>query len=151
MLGQRVTDILALLHALRSYKRTAGLPVRIAASGKLTVPALIAAALDPTVESLYLSGGLVSFRNVVDSEVYTHPFANIVPKLLNHTDLPDIAASIAPRPMCLAGSTDAMGRLMTPVAVKVLYASTLRQGHVRVKANPEWSVPALLSPSWKNT
>jgi dienelactone hydrolase len=149
MLGQRVTDILALLQALRSYPRTAGRPIRIAASGKLTVPALVAAALDRAVEELYLSGGLVSFRNIADSEVFTHPFANFVPKILNHTDLPEIAASIAPRTVCLAGLTDAQGRAMDPAVIRAVYGSALKAGHLQIAANPDWSVRKLLSRSWK--
>lgn len=149
MLGQRVTDILALLQALRRYPRTAGRPVKIAASGKLTVPALLAAALDPSVAELYLSGGLVSFRNLVDTEVYTHPFANFVPNILNHTDLPEIAASVAPRSICLAGPTDARGKPIDPAAVRAIYGAAVKAGHLAVTANPDWSVKKLLAPSWR--
>jgi len=34
----------------------------------MTVPAAFAAALSPQVDSLYLSGGLISFRSLVDTE-----------------------------------------------------------------------------------
>ena len=63
--GQRVADILALTSALGKYPATAGRPIHLAALGKLTVPALFAAALAPNIQKLYLAGGLVSFQNVV--------------------------------------------------------------------------------------
>ena len=147
MLGQRVTDILALLQALRRHPRTAGKPVRIAASGKLTVPALCAAALDPTVEALYLSGGLVSFRNIVDTETFTYPLANFVPKILNHTDLPELAASVAPRAIRLAGATDARGKAMDVTAVRTIYGAALKAGHLTATADPGWSVGKLTDSS----
>jgi pimeloyl-ACP methyl ester carboxylesterase len=55
MVGQRVTDILALAACLRRYPGTAGRRIHIAALRRLTVPALCAAALDREINSLYLS------------------------------------------------------------------------------------------------
>src|SRR5690348_6285180 len=55
LVGQRVTDILALFAALRKHPATAGRPIHVAAQGKLTVPALFAAALDNKIQSLYLA------------------------------------------------------------------------------------------------
>jgi hypothetical protein len=56
-----------------------------------------AAALEPGITELYLAGGLESFRSVVETEDYDHPFANFVPRLLEYTDLPEVAAALAPR------------------------------------------------------
>lgn len=139
LVGQRVTDILALTAALR--RSTNGRPVRIAASGKLTVPALLAAALDPQIESLYLSGGLVSFQSVVESEQYNHPFANFVPDLLNHTDLPEVAATITPRHIILAGPVDGNGKAVAPEAARKIYTAA----SVAIENDPEWSAGRLLA------
>ena len=68
----------------------------MAAQGKMTVPAAFAAALEPRVDSLYLAGGLISYRSLVDTEDYFHTFANFSPKLLLHTDLPEVIAGLAP-------------------------------------------------------
>ncbi|MGI8958254.1 MAG: alpha/beta hydrolase family protein [Bryobacteraceae bacterium] len=140
LVGQRVTDILALVACLRKYPATAGRPIHIAALRKLTVPALFAAALDAEIKSVYLAGGLVSFQNLVDTETYSHPFANFVPGLLNHTDLPEIAASIAPRQITLAGCVDAKGFTMARDAVRAVCKSV---DEVRERA--EWSVDSLIS------
>jgi hypothetical protein len=102
---------------------------------------LFAAALDPGIESLYLSGGLVSFQSVVETEQYTQPFASFVPDLLNHTDLPDVAASVSPRRIILAGLMDAGGRTLALEAARGTYPA----GNVTTEAAPEWSAARLLT------
>jgi dienelactone hydrolase len=141
LVGQRVTDILAITAALRKIPAMAGSPIRIAASGKLTVPALFAAALDSGIEGLYLSGGLISFQDVVDSERYDHPFTNFVPGLLNHTDLPEVAASIAPRRIVLAGPVSGKGTAMQVEAAQAIYGG----GNVTVGPRADWSAARLLA------
>lgn len=126
LLGQRVTDLLALVRAL-------GGRAVVAALGKMTVPALFAAALDPGITGLYLSGGLVSFRSLLDTEDYMYPFANFAPRLLAYTDLPDLVASLAPRRVILAGPLDGAGRA----------AQVSGGGHVEVRPEPRWDFEAL--------
>ena len=145
LLGQRVTDILALVAALRKHPGTAGSPIRIAAGGKLTVPALFACALDEGIQGLYLSGGLVSFRDLVDSETYDHSFANFVPGLLQHTDLPEVIASLAPRRITLAGTVDAKGEAIELESARRIYADANRAGNLSIRSDPGWSVERLLS------
>ncbi len=115
LLGQRVTDILTIVRALSPR------PVTLAANGKMTVPALFAAALDPRIERLYLSAGLASYRHLIEVEEYMHTFANFVPGILLHTDLPGIAAGLAPRPLSLAGTVGGDGRRLPIEQVKSLY------------------------------
>src|SRR5574340_1393793 len=112
--GQRATDILALAAALRAHPASAGRPLVVAASGSLTVPALFAAALDAKIDRLYLAGGLLSFEDLVQTEEYVQSFAGFVPRLLLHTDLPEVAASLAPRTVTLAGCVAAGGRALAP-------------------------------------
>ena len=126
LLGQRVTDLLALVEAL-------GGPVVVAASGKMTVVALFAAALDDRIQGLYLAGGLVSFRSIVETENYDHPFASFVPRILEYTDLPEVVAGLAPRRVVLAGPVDGAGR---PAAVA-------GSGHVEVRREAAWDVEVL--------
>ena len=98
--AKRATDILAMADALRRHPPLAGKSrLVLAAGGRFTLPALFAAALDPKITQLYLSGGLVSYRSIVDTEEYNAPFAGFVPDILLHTDLPAIAASRAPARM----------------------------------------------------
>jgi cephalosporin-C deacetylase-like acetyl esterase len=139
MVGQRVTDILALTAGLRKHPALSARRVVVAARGKLTVPALFAAALDQQIGEVYLAGGLVSFRSIVETENYDHTFANFVPSLLRHTDLPDVAATVAPRRVTLAGTVDAAGHAMETGAVRAIYSG----GHVTVRDKADWDIEVL--------
>jgi len=139
--GTTRDDILAIVTALRAHPATAQRRIQVAATGKLTVPALFAAALDQRIDGLYLSGGLTSFRDVVDSEIYNHTFATFVPGLLNHTDLPEVAASIAPRRIVLAGAVNARGATAKVDEVRQLYAGA----HVSIEPEEKWTVEKLVS------
>jgi hypothetical protein len=143
LLGQRVLDILAFTAGLRKHPATSGRHIVVAARGKMTVPAIFAAALDANISELYLAGGLISFRSIVETENYDHSFANFVPGMLRHTDLPEVVQSLAPRQVTLAGSVDGGGSTMASGAVHRIYSGA----HVTVRDKGDWSVDAL--SSWK--
>lgn len=145
LVGQRVTDVLAVVRALSKHQNMAGRPIFIAASGTLTVPAIFAAALEPLIAGLYLQGGLVSFQNIVETEVYNHPFANFVPDLLNHTDLPELIAALAPRKVAITGAVDAAGVVMKTAALHDVYATANRAGNISLEQDGEWSAKVLIS------
>jgi dienelactone hydrolase len=140
LLGQRVTDILAVVSALRTYPALKEHKLTVAAVGHLTVPALFAAALDSSIDQLYLAGPLVSFQSIVDTENYSYPFGNFVPGLLNHTDLPEVAALIAPRKIILAGSIGADGATLEPSHVQRIYANA---SNVEVRAEADFNLSTL--------
>ncbi len=103
LLGQRVTDLLAVVEAASAQ---AGLLPMVAARGQLTIPALCAAFLHSGIQALYLKDHLSSWRSLVETADYLHPFANFVPDVLRHTDLPQLAAAIAPRKVTMEDSWD---------------------------------------------
>jgi cephalosporin-C deacetylase-like acetyl esterase len=110
LLGQRTTDIIALGQALAlSYPQAA---VALAARDKMTVPALCAAALEPRIGKTYLARHLVSWRSVTELEDYSYPLASLAPNAIPAADLPEIARSIAPRTVIVAGAVDGAGRLL---------------------------------------
>jgi hypothetical protein len=106
---------------------------------------LFAAALDPSIQGLYLCGGLVSFQNLIETEVYNYPFANFIPNLLNHTDLPKLATSMAPRKVVLAGTIDAAGDTMEPSTVRNVYQAAQKAGNLSIQDSNTWSVQALVN------
>ena len=140
LLGQRITDILALAAALRNYSPVRGRKLVLTARGHVTVPALFAAALDPDIAELYLAGGLVSYRSIVETEDYKHPLANFVPDVLRRTDLPQVAATIAPRRVRLAGPVDAAGRSVPLGEARGIYRGA---PNVEIGAEPAWDALAL--------
>jgi len=109
----------------------------------MTVPALFAAALEPAIDALYLAGGLSCFASIVQTENYRQPFANFVPGILAHTDLPEIAARLAPRRVTIAGPVDGGGEPLNMEAAKKVYTSSLAGGHLNIRENPDWNVEAL--------
>lgn len=124
MLGQRVTDILAVIRAVKAHPALQSRPLVLAAQGRLTVPAQCAAALTPGISRLFIAGGLTSFRSVVETENYGHAFANFVPGLLEHTDLPEITAQSQARKVILAGMLDGAGRRLPVEEVRMIYEKT---------------------------
>jgi hypothetical protein len=65
--------------------------------------------------------------------------------LLNHTDLPEIAAAVAPRRITLAGSIDAKGFTVPGDAVRDTYRSANQKGNLFIREQAEWSVTSLVS------
>ncbi|HZN24046.1 MAG TPA: acetylxylan esterase [Burkholderiales bacterium] len=133
LLAQRALDVRAAVHAV-------GEDATVAAIGKMTVPALVAAAAEPRIRTLYLADGLASFRSVVENETYDAAFANFVPGVLNRADLPDIASTIAPRKIVLAGTLDGAGRKMPVAEVRKLYPDTRS---VQIEADAAWTAERL--------
>ncbi|NWF85130.1 MAG: hypothetical protein HXY18_15035, partial [Bryobacteraceae bacterium] len=142
VVGQRVTDILALVRALRNEAGWAGMRMWIAANGQLTAPALYAASMETAISGLFLSSPLLSFRAVTESEEYRHPLSNFVPGLLKRVDLPRVVGSIAPRPVVLAGILSGAG---TPVAAEEAARAYGGERHVRVVPKAEWSGRGILA------
>jgi len=139
LVGQRVTDILAMAAALLAHPALRGLPLKVAALGRLTAPALFAAAMDPGIGELYLAGGLISYRSIVETERSSAPFGSFAFGMLQHADLPEVAASLAPRRLCLAGAVDAAGGTLEEAAVRAVYSGA----HVVVRPEAKWDVEAL--------
>jgi hypothetical protein len=135
LLAQRVKDILSLVQALKA----GGGRLALAARGRLTVPALFAFAASSDIESLYLAGGLVSFRNVLETEIYSEPLSNFAWGLFRVADLPDLAARSVPRRVHLAGAVDASVRPVAADGVRKMYASE----NVVISDEPAWDENSL--------
>jgi len=140
LLGQRVEDLLAVLGALHLQFRNADSAL-LAAQGALTIPALCAAALDPRISALYLSDHLVSWRSITEHEEYSAQFSNFLFGILRHTDLPQIASSLAPRPVTLANCVDGRGAVLAEDKLRDVY----RGPHMRFSTAKQWDAGTLLS------
>jgi hypothetical protein len=134
LLSQRTTDILGLMQAVRNEAGGKRQRLIIAARGELTVPALFAFAASPLADSLYLAGGLVSYRNLLETARYQVPLSSFAWNLFRDVDLPLLAAQAGPRRIHLAGTVDAAGNPLDPRAVRVTYPMV----NVTVSAEPNW-------------
>ncbi|HXJ39660.1 MAG TPA: hypothetical protein VNH18_10300, partial [Bryobacteraceae bacterium] len=143
LLGQRVTDILAATRALLTGLNLRGRRIAVAAYGKMTVPALFAAALAPEIDRVYLAGGLSSCGSIVQTEDYSHSFANFVPNLLSYTDLPEIVAGLAPRKVVIAGAVDAGDVIHSGGEIHKIYEQAVNRGHLDLRETANWTAKAL--------
>jgi hypothetical protein len=141
LLCQRVEDILALVQALKNDSGFGPRKLVLAAKGRLTVPALFAFAASASIDSLYLAGGLVSYKNLLETEDYRQPLASLEWDVFQKTDLPLLAAQAAPRLVRLAGTTDAAGGAMNVDLIRTIYASS----NVQVSAEPAWDAKMFAS------
>jgi dienelactone hydrolase len=138
LLAQRITDILALAQAISNQASDGRGKVALAARGALTVPALFACAAAPqNIASLYLAGGLISFKNLLETENYRQPLANFAWNLYRSTDLPLLAAECSPRVIQIGGARDASNRPLSVAEVQRIYAEN-DAGNVHVQSEAAW-------------
>jgi dienelactone hydrolase len=114
--GQRVTDLLAVIEAISAPGKLV-----VAAAGRMTPVALFAAALEPRIAAVYLSAHLGSYRLLLEEDEFSCPTTNLLFDVLRQTDFPQIAASLAPRPLHLARPLDGKARPLNPEAARKLY------------------------------
>ena len=114
LLGQRVTDILAVVRALPNTQITLG------AYGSMSVAALCAAALEPRITTVQLHRGLISWASLLTTDDYKEPFSNFVPGILLDTDLPQIANAMKSR-LVLANPVNGAGQSVPEAAVRRAY------------------------------
>jgi hypothetical protein len=77
--------------------------------GQAAVPALLAAAMEPTVTRLELIGGLDSWASIVADGLHHDQFEGVVPGALAHFDLPLLRDSMKPREVHVVRPTDPHG------------------------------------------
>jgi hypothetical protein len=119
LLGQRVSDLLAVL------ERVAGKdPVEAVGAGKGGPVVLHAAALDRRIAEVRLERSLLSWTAVAETPLGHDQLTQVVPGALALYDLPELAATLAPRPLTIRAAVDPLGRPIT--------RETLRQSHAAV-------------------
>ncbi len=142
---QRLSDIEAVIRFLQRHTKHS--QIHLAARGILTTPALFAAALNPSIAATLLSNALATFREILEaaefpgggyflppSQQSQDLFGAFLPGLLTKTDLPAIAATLAPRPLLIAvNGLD--GKPIQTTRFQELYGSN---SHIQ-QAPPDWN------------
>jgi hypothetical protein len=113
--GMRAEDVLvAARHALQHLEGGAVSAVELVAAGNIGVPALHAAALEPSLfSSVKLSHMLVSWANVIECQATYNQYINVVHGALLDYDLPNLAAALGDR-LTLEHALDALGKPFAP-------------------------------------
>ena len=117
--GLRAADVVRLATVLRNRDDVEPAGITAVARGELGPVLLHAAAFEPAISRIALLEPLVSYRALADEEVYAWPLVDVmVSGVLGEYDLPDLAATLAPRALLIAGATDATGRPAPPALVE---------------------------------
>jgi dienelactone hydrolase len=122
LLGQRVLDVLAVLRE-PAVAASAKRGVHLYGEGVAGLAALHAAALieRKDVETT-LDGSLASWQSIFDVPVTYNQLSSIVPGAMKTYDLPDLAATLAPRKLTIRGPLDAAQRPVPQEALDAAYA-----------------------------
>lgn len=132
MLGGYVWDSLQLLRALRARPDVDPSRLWMIGSGTMGVVALLALATDSGVRGGIVRSALASWRWIVENDEYSTPFRIFLFGVLQHFDLPDVAALVAPRPLLVLNPADQAGRDADASKVRALYKSAMVRTGVTV-------------------
>jgi hypothetical protein len=94
----------------------------VTATGKAVPTALYAAALEKVIPELTLDGGLVSWDSVLRHPATTLELSNVLPGVLAHYDLPDLAAMMAPRKLTILSPVDGAGKPVSQADLVAAYS-----------------------------
>jgi len=101
--------------------------------------ALLGALFENNIHAVYIHGGLSGFQSVLTNQFVYIPHDVVIPGVLTAGDLCDIAAVLAPRPLCLEGLVDELNRRLSLEVTRTIYKSTLENYH-RMQAGDHVSI-----------
>jgi cephalosporin-C deacetylase-like acetyl esterase len=142
VIGQRVGDTLRTMDYLATRPDVARSSLRLLGTGPAGLVALMAAVLDERTRSVLLSRTLLSYASLLDSEDYVTDLEWFTPGILRKFDLPDLGASLSPRPCWIVSATDPRGQPLPASAAQEHYVRRLGEGApplqtVRFVSQPE--------------
>jgi dienelactone hydrolase len=121
LVGLRTRDVLAAVEYLLSRAEVDPRRISAIGHGPGGLLALYAAALDERIRAAAVTGGLLSYAAILESELFTHRIGVFVPGVLRHFDLPDVAGLVAPRGLLLLNAVDQLHRRVEPGEVQRVY------------------------------
>jgi cephalosporin-C deacetylase-like acetyl esterase len=116
--GIRIDDVIGTVDWLATLEPNAR--ITIAAMGTMGPVALQAAALDPRIAAVRLTGSQLSFRDAVDRPIARDLPAIALPGVLKAYDLPDVVRALDGRPVELVAPVDPLGVPLREADVKRL-------------------------------
>ena len=128
MVGMRAQDIVRGVEVLQQRSDLSRPEIYGFGKGSGAVPMLYAAALDTRIREVGLTGLLDSYQTLVENRIHRRVFEHVVPGVLNHFDLADLASAIAPRGIWIGETVNGLG--------------------YEVERNRHWSSAARRIPQW---
>jgi cephalosporin-C deacetylase-like acetyl esterase len=109
MVGLRMDDIVRGIDLLRERGALFGEQCLGIGEGMAGVDLLHAAVLDSRIAGVVVQGSLLSYAAVARTPIHRQVFDAVIPGVLGKYDLPDLVASLAPRPVWLVNLRSAAG------------------------------------------
>ncbi len=110
LLGMRVQDVVRCVDYVMGREGVDVRRLHLIGKGQAGLWCIYAAALDERIQNLICTGSLLSYRLLAQSDRYLYGADVFLPDILQHFDLPEIAAAVAPRSLALIEPKDAMKR-----------------------------------------
>jgi len=154
IVGIRAGDVVRLTRLL---KKNSGISEVYGFARKEMAPVLLhAAAFDPVITRIALIEPYASYQSIVMNHFYNSSFIlGVVPGALKAYDLPDLAGSLAPRKLMMAGTTDGYGKKTDPESiakdlaiVKVAYQNRNASGQLIIVSLEPTEKPYDLFMNW---
>jgi cephalosporin-C deacetylase-like acetyl esterase len=130
--GMRAADIVRGVDLLLSRPEVDGGAVSGHGRGAGATAMLYAAAFDSRITKLALEGMLASYESVTANRMHFGLWEQVVPGVLKSFDLPELAASLAPRPVTVIDAADPVGNTLPAEEARKLYGAGVRVEHRRV-------------------
>ena len=129
--GMRAADIVRGVDLLAGRPEVD--PAAIAGYGKGTTATamLYAAAFDPRITGLTLDHMLVSYESITTHRLHSGIFEQVIPGVLRQFDLPQMAASLAPRAVMLVDPVNPLQNVLPVDEAQKVYGGAARVSHRR--------------------
>ena len=121
LVGMRAADIARGVDLLAARSDVDASNITGYGRGAAAVAMLHAGALDPRIKRLVLEEMLLSYDAVVTHRIHRQMFEQVVPSALKFYDLPDLAASFAPRSIWMINTVNPLGQVLPPSEVRAVY------------------------------
>lgn len=122
LVGMRAADISRGIDLLAARPDVDASQLSAIGRGAAAVAMLHAAAFDPRIRKLVVDEMLVSYDAIVTHRIHRQMFEQIVPSALKFYDLPDLADSLAPRPLWIINAVNPLGQVLPAPEVRARYA-----------------------------
>ncbi len=121
LIGLRAQDIVRAVDLLASHSDVEMQSLSAYGFGEAALALLHAAALDDRIKSVVLKNMLASYESVVTEKISQRIFESIVPGVLAKYDLPDLAASLAPRRVAIVNPVNPRGQRLELSRIRSQY------------------------------
>ena len=124
MVGLQIRDILRGIEVLKAKGLLGPSGVLGVARGLVSVSLLHCAVLDARLTRLVLEDMPSSYAAIARAPIHRGIFEIVIPGVLREYDLPDLAAAVAPRPICLLNARSPVGAVLFRSEVEKEYSGT---------------------------